>query len=85
MKDELPLVSGGSFAALASVSEDDPLQREPVIQTNPPQMIRQSSPYPYEQEDEMPYFVRLKEVQETVSTVIPSFPMQANKDFLVSA
>mmetsp|Transcript_23412 Transcript_23412/g.29103 ORF Transcript_23412/g.29103 Transcript_23412/m.29103 type:complete len:80 (+) Transcript_23412:185-424(+) len=49
---------------------------------NPPQMIKQSSPYPYDQEDDMPYFVRLKEIQETVSVVYAGFPMQANKDFL---
>ena len=79
------MISGGSFAALASMDqEEDPLQREPVISANPPQMYRQTDPYPYEKEDEMPYFVRMKEVQETITVAYPGFPMQANKDFLVS-
>ena len=58
---------------------------------NPPQMTEQFSPFKrqqnnpqYEHENDMAYFVRLKEVQEKVTILYPAFPLQAHKDFLVS-
>lgn len=57
---------------------------------NPPQMTEQFSPFKrqnnpqYELENDMAYFVRLKEVQEKVTILYPAFPLQAHKDFLVS-
>jgi len=56
----------------------------PAAIGRPPSMIKQQESFPFRTEAETPYYYNLKRIQENVSNVYPSFPMQANKDFFVS-
>ena len=65
--------------------DEDPLAREPASIGHPPQMISQPELMGFHsQEDETPYYHKLKQTQDAVSSIYPNFPMQANKDFFVS-
>ena len=47
-------------------------------------MQQESSAFPFNPEDDVPFYFNLKQIQESALQVYQNFPLQTNRDFFVS-